>query len=180
MGHLAAFIMITVDGRHEGPDGSFDFWNVDNPEFEQFSIDQLDRADTLVFGRTTFEGMAAYWPSEDVRTGSPQLAQRMNDTPKLVVSRTLTSTEWQPTTIVDDLARVADHEGDALVLGSNRLVAALADAHLLDELRLMVNPVAIGSGSPVLDGLTERLQLKLLDVDRFDSGNVLLTYGGLD
>ena len=123
--------------------------------------------------------MASYWPSEDARAGSPQLARRMNDMPKAVVSETMASTDWQPTTIVDDPARLASQHGDALVLGSSRL-ASLADACLLDELRLMVNPVVIGGGAPVLDGLTARLDLRFRDVRTFDSGNVLLTYGRCD
>lgn len=144
MATLAAFLMTTVDGFHEGPNGAFDFWTVDNDEFEQFSVAQLDRASTLVFGRVTYEGMAEYWPTDDARSSSPDIAVLMNDMPKIVVSRTLTDVEWQPTTIVDDVAGLdalaAEPGEDLLVLGSSELVAALAQQRRLDELRIMVNP----------------------------------------
>jgi dihydrofolate reductase len=104
----------------------------------------------------------------------------MDDMPKIVVSRTLTDVEWQPTTIVDDIARLgilATEPGkDVLVLGSSTPVAGLAQGRLLDELRIMVSPVAIGAGRSVLASLSRRLLLRRRDVDRFDSGNMLLTY----
>lgn len=174
---LAAFVMVTVDGYHAGPNEAFDFWSVDNDEFERFSVEQLDQAETIVFGRKTFEGMVAYWPTDEARAGSPRIAERMNAKPKLVVSRTVKSVDWQPTTIIDNVSRLGSLDRDALVLGSSQLVACLARLGLLDELRLMINPIAIGAGSAVLSTLTDRLPLHLRDVDRFDSGNVLLTYG---
>lgn len=173
---LAAFLMTTADGYHQGAGGAFDFWNVGNAEFEEFSDSQLEQADTIVFGRRTFEGMASFWPSQDARDASPRTAMLMNRTPKIVVSRTLTQTEWQPTEIVQDIAELAGRPGRSLVLGSSMLVASLADAGLLDELRLMINPVVLGQGSPVLAGLGTRRPLELAGVDRFESGNILLTY----
>lgn len=100
----------------------------------------------------------------------------MNAKPKLVVSRTMASAAWQPTTIIDDVSGLATLDGNALVLGSSQLVSSLAQAGLLEELRLMVNPIAIGDGGTVLDALTDRLPLDLRNVTQFESGNNLLTY----
>lgn len=181
---LAAFLMTTVDGFVEGPNGAFDFWAVDNDEFERFSVDQLDRAGTLVFGRVTFQGMASYWQTDAARSDSPDIAARMNALPKVVVSRTLEWAQWRPTTIVDSVAGLGsiatEPDRDLLVLGSSRLVAALAEHRLLDELRIMVNPVAIGRGRPALASLPEYVRLHLRDVRQFASGSVLLTYGVKD
>ncbi len=77
-----------VDGYYEGPDQELDFWIVDD-EFAEFSTEQLDEVDTLVFGRVTYGGMAAYWPTPAAKEQDPQLAARMNGLPKIVVSRTL-------------------------------------------------------------------------------------------
>ncbi len=177
MGSITAFIMVTVDGCFEGVDGAFDFWTVDE-EFERFSDGQLDHFDTLVFGRRTFEGMAEFWPTRDAIEASPDTARRMNTKPKLVVSRTLTSVEWSPTDIVgtvDELARRRDADGSMLVLGSPHLVGSLLEGELVDELRLMMNPVAVG-GTSLAKAFSGRVDLDLVDVERFESGNALLRY----
>src|SRR5919199_5642727 len=83
MRKMFAFLMTTLDGYDEGPDQEFDFWNVDE-EFAEFSAQQLAEADTLVFGRVTYEGMAAYWPTPEAKDDDPQVAAMMNDLPKLV------------------------------------------------------------------------------------------------
>jgi dihydrofolate reductase len=92
-------MMATVDGYYEGPNQEFDFWIVDD-EFDEFSVEQLDEADTLVFGRVTYEGMAAYWPTPAAEEDDPRVAARMNSTPKVVISRTLDKAEWANTRVV--------------------------------------------------------------------------------
>lgn len=177
MGSITAFLMVTADGCYEGVDGAFDFWTVDEG-FERFSDGQLDEFDTLVFGRRTFEGMAEFWPTRDAIEASPETARRMNTKPKLVVSRTLTSVKWSPTDIVDtvdELARRRDPDGAMLVLGSPHLVGSLLEVGLVDELRLMVNPVAVG-GASLADAFSGRVDLDLVNVEQFESGNVLLRH----
>jgi dihydrofolate reductase len=178
---LASFVMTTVDGFYEGPDGEFD-WPVVDDEFNTFAVDQLDRADALVFGRVTYEGMVQYWTTDDAATDSPAVAQRMNTMPKFVVSTTLHHADWDGTTLItgsldqamSDLK--AQPGRDLLVLGSPGLTASLGLAGVLDELRVMVTPVALGQGKSLLRSLTNRLSFQLLDVRQFASGNVLLTY----
>lgn len=179
MRHLASFIMTSLDGFHEGPGHSLDWHHVD-AEFNRFANDQLDRADTLIFGRRTYELMASYWSTPDALRDDPEVASRMNDMPKLVLSRNLPAADWAGTTILrgtDELAALRARDGrDMLVLGSARLTASLAGSGLLDELRIMINPVALGRGTSVLDGLDGSLELRLLTTRTFESGNVLLTY----
>ncbi len=176
---IAAFVMLTIDGFYEGPDGAFDFWKLDD-EFEQFSNQQLDDFDVIVFGRRTYDGMAEYWPTNDAVEHNPEMAERMNDMPKLVVSTTLSSPTWQGTTVVpsvDELDRLRRQSGESmLVLGSPNLVGSFMQRALLDELRIMVNPVAIGHGAAFADAVTQRVHCSLEDVRRIGSDNVLLNY----
>jgi dihydrofolate reductase len=181
MRKIFAFIMTTLDGYYEGPDEAFDFWVLDD-EFRQFSIEQLDEADTLLFGRVTYEGMAAYWPTPAAQQEDPEVAARMNDLPKIVVSRTLEKAEWSNTRLIDDqvrdeLTKLKQQPGkDIAILGSSDLTASVMRMGLLDELRIMINPVVLGAGRSVFSTAGERVGLKLLESRPFSSGNVLLSY----
>jgi dihydrofolate reductase len=178
---LASFLMTSLDGFHEGPNHELDWHNVDD-EFRDFALQQLNAADTLIFGRVTYEMMAGYWTTEAAAGGDPLVAAKMNGMPKLVVSRSLASADWSSTTLIsgdleDAMAELKPRDGgQLLVLGSARLTASLAESGLLDELRVMVNPVVLGRGSPLMHSLGSRLRLELLGSRIFGSGNVLLTY----
>jgi dihydrofolate reductase len=178
MRKIFAFLMVTMDGYDEGPAQEFDFWNLD-PEFDEFSVEQLDEADTLLFGRITYEGMAAYWPTAAAQQDSPAIADRMNGYPKLVVSRTLEQADWTGTEIIRDpaeLAALRRRSGrDIAVFGSSALTTTLVRLALLDELRIMVNPVVLGAGRSALRG-GGMSRYRLLRTRVFDSGNVLLCY----
>jgi dihydrofolate reductase len=181
MGILASFIVTSLDGFYEGPNGEFD-WLIPDEEFNDFAVRQLDGADTLGFGRTTYQYMAEYWPTEQAQVNDPAITSRMNTKPKLVFSSSLQEATWSATTIVRN---EADEEvqairattgGELLVIGSAHLTARLVEAGALDELRIMVSPVVIGRGRSLFEDLKERVALTLLRVRPFDSGNVLLTY----
>ena len=182
MRKLAAYIGISLDGFYEGPDREFDFFVVDD-EFNEFSVEQLDGAGALVFGRVTYTGMAEYWPSAQARQGNSAVAMRMNAMPKVVVSSTLRDASWTGSTLLQGdveggmKALKSEPGRELLVLGSPQLTASLANLGLLDELRIMVNPVALGQGKSLFTSMRERLNLRLLNVKPFRSGNVLLTYG---
>jgi dihydrofolate reductase len=178
---LASFIFISVDGFYEGPNGELDWSNVD-AEFNDFAVRQLDAADTLGFGRATYEHMAAHWPTEQAKANDPAITCRMNDKEKLVFSRTLTDACWSRTTVVRGEA--AEHirtikavaGKELLVIGSAHLTANLAQAGLLDELRVMICPIVLGQGRSLFEDLRGRVSLTLLRVRQFDSGNLVLTY----
>src|SRR5262245_39277731 len=99
MRKLISFMVVTLDGYYEGPNGEFDWPNVDD-EFNEFAINQLDDIDTLRFGRATYDGMASYWPTPAAIEDSPDVAGRMNSVDKIVFSSTLEAADWQNTTLV--------------------------------------------------------------------------------
>ena len=181
MRKLIAFIVMTLDGYHEGPNQEFDWPNVDE-EFDEFSVSQLNDIGLLVFGRATYEGMAAFWPTELAAAESPQITEFMNSVPKVVVSNSLRSADWNNTTLVTGdvsqaVAELKNQPGkDIAVFGSSTLTASLLEEDVVDELRVMVNPVLLGAGHSLVAGLTRRVQLELQRSTTFRSGNVLLCY----
>lgn len=174
---IASFIMTTLDGFFDGP-GLWEIdWHNTDEEFNDFAAEQLDDFDVLVFGRTTYQGMAGYWPTEEAIRSDPEVAARMNGAPKIVVSRTLNAPEpaWNNTTLAKDLRDLPSNK-KLLVLGSAVLTTSLLEEGHLDELRVMVNPVLIGSGRSLASSATRRIPLRLVSRREFRNGNVLLTY----
>ena len=174
-------MMISLDGFFEGPNHDLS-WHVVDAEFSAFANRQLDDADVLLFGRRTYELMAGFWQTERARTKSPEVARRMNGTKKIVFSRTLQKADWENTRLVKEkigaeVMGLKNQPGkDLLVMGSSNLCASLIEEGVLDECRVMVNPVMIGSGTSLFSGLKAKCGLELADMRRFQSGNVLLTY----
>lgn len=181
MSAVVFFMVVSANGFYERGPWGIDWHRVDE-EFNEFAIAQLDSVDALVFGRRTYEGMARYWPTPEALASDPEVAGRMNAIPKIVVSTTLERAEWANTRLVrgsvaDEIAKLKrETPRDVLVMGSSDLAASLAGYDLIDEYRLMVNPVFLGEGKPVLAGVAKDVPLTLRDVRRFRSGNVLLTY----
>jgi dihydrofolate reductase len=174
------FEMATLDGYHETLESSLDWHTVDD-EFQDFALRQLGEADTLLFGRRTYDLMAAFWPTAAGPGAHGQIAEAMNSLAKVVVSTTMTTASWAPTTIISadvegELGRLKAKPGaDIALIGSSALAASLLSLGLLDELRIMINPVVLGGGRPQLAG-ADRADLSLTGVREFRSGNVLLTY----
>jgi dihydrofolate reductase len=179
MRRILFFMLVSANGYFERGRWEID-WHHTDEEFNAFALEQLDEAGILVFGRVTYEGMAAFWPTPAAIEGEPGTAKRMNALPKVVVSRTLERAEWSNTRIVrsvDDVAALKREDGkDALVLASSDLTVALSERGLIDEYRILVNPVALPSGKPLFEGLTRDLPLTLVGSRVFGNGNVLLRY----
>ncbi len=181
MRKVALFMMVTLDGYFEGPNQQIDWHNVDE-EFNDFAIQQLDEVDTLLFGRRTYEMMASYWPTEGARKDDPDVAGRMNATAKLVFSKTLSKPQWENTKLIkNDFAaevrkRKQEPGKDMIIFGSSELGVTFLREHLLDELRIMINPIILGSGHALFQGIDDKLKLNLLKTRVFRSGNVLLVY----
>jgi dihydrofolate reductase len=175
------FNMISLDGFFAGPKGELDWHNVDK-EFNAFAVEQLKEIETLVFGRVTYELMAGYWPTPIAVKNDPVVAERMNSLAKLVFSKTLNSVEWSNSRLVEgnpaqEIAKLKSGKGKALaILGSAVLSASLMETDTIDELRIMVNPVILGSGMPLFRNGNSRHPLKFVGSRAFRSGNVLLTY----
>ena len=175
------FMMVTLDGFFEGPDHEIDWHNVDE-EFNDFAIDQLNEVDALLFGRVTYEGMASYWPTQLAIEDDPIIAGKMNAVPKIVFSRTLDKAEWNNSRLVkehiaEEVSKLKQQQGrDLAIFGSSDLAVSLLQMGLIDELRIMVNPVVLGNGKRLFAGIDEKLNLKLLKSRTFRSGNILLYY----
>jgi dihydrofolate reductase len=181
MRKVIMFNMVTLDGFFAGPNGEIDWHNVDG-EFNEFAIDQLGSADGLLFGRVTFQMMASYWPTEAATTDDPIVAGKMNALPKVVFSRTLVKAEWSNSRLVkgnvaEEITKLKQQPGkDLLLFGSADLASTLTRLGLIDEYRVMVNPVVLGSGKPLFKDVHQRFGLKLEKTKTFRNGNVLLYY----
>jgi len=177
---MYSFMITSADGYHADAGQTLDWHNVDE-EFSQFALAQLRGAGTLVFGRVTYELMAAFWPTPAGQESDPDVAKTMNTTPKIVISRTLAQATWAGTQIIsshaqEELAKLKQQPGDDIVIpGSSTLTASLLHTGLLDELRILVNPVILGQGRSLFAG-AGKTSLKLLKTQQFTSGNVLLYY----
>lgn len=178
---LFMFNLMTLDGYFEGLNHDISWHNVDE-EFNEFAIDQLDEIGILLFGRVTYQLMASYWPTENGIKDDPVVAGKMNSLPKIVFSRTLKKADWNNTELIrddveDKISSLKRESGKEIaILGSANLAASLIRAGLIDEYRIMVNPVILGSGVPLFKSLDENLRLKLVKTKTFKSGNVLLYY----
>jgi dihydrofolate reductase len=181
MRKLVIFMMVTLDGYFEGPDHEIDWHNVD-AEFNENAVDMLSHAGVLLFGRVTYQLMVNYWPTEMALRDDPIVAERMNSLPKVVFSRTLEKVEWNNTRLVkenaaEEIMKMKETPGkDLVILGSSNLAMTFIEKNLIDEFQIMVNPVVLGSGHPLFNGIVERLKLKLIKTKVFQSGNVMLFY----
>ncbi len=171
--------LITLDGYFEGANP----WEIDwhrhvvDDEFDALSLKQIRAADTLLFGRVTYEGMAAFWPSQQ-----GEVADLMNGMQKVVFSRTLKGVTWANTRILrgevrDEVRRLKQQRGkDLLIFGSGGLCSTLMKDRLIDEYRVGVVPIVLGGGTSLFKPEEESTRLKLVESRSLKSGCVYLRY----
>jgi dihydrofolate reductase len=179
MRRLIMWNMVTLDGFFEGAKS----WEIDwheyvwGEELEQLSKEQLRSADVLLFGRVTYQGMAGYWASE-----KGEIADFMNNIPKIVFSRTLEKAAWNNTKLVkenaeQEVAKLKQQPGkDLFIFGSANLSSTLMQHGLIDEYRLGLTPVILGGGNPLFKASPNRMKMKLLEARPLKSGCVILRY----
>ncbi len=179
MRKLIMWNIITLDGYFEGNQN----WDLPfhlvvwGQELEKLSIEQLKSADYLVFGRVTYEGMAAYWTNEE-----GEIAKLMNEIPKLVFSKTLKSAEWNNTTLIsenasDEIRKLKEEGGkDMYVFGSANLSETFVNDNLFDEYRIGIAPVILGSGRPLFRQGIASKNLSLVSTQQLLTGGVVLKY----
>lgn len=176
--------VITLDGYFEGKQKwDLSFHNVIwGQELEKMSIEQLKSADYLVFGRVTYEGMAAYWTKAEGETAEQEVAVLMNNIPKIVISKTLKSAEWNNTIIISENAsaeiqKLKEQDGkDMYVFGSANLSETFINDNLFDEYRIGIAPVILGSGQPLFrQGITSN-NLSLISTQQLLTGGLVLKY----
>lgn len=175
MRKLIASEYVTLDGVMESPEKwSLQFFDEDAAKY---AYDQLFASDALLLGRVTYEGFAAAWPS---RAGD-EFADRMNGLPKYVVSTTLEEAEWNNSTLIkniaEEVAELKRQPGqDILIYGSGELVRTLMRHDLIDEYRIWLHPIVVGSGKRLFEDEGEARVLSLVHSTTFGSGTVVLSY----
>ena len=185
MGRIVVTEFVSLDGVAEDPGGAEDFeyggWAFEfsrGEEGDAFKLEETRSTGALLLGRRTYEGFAAAWPSRE-----GEFADLFNALPKYVVSTTLKDPQWTNTTVLDgdlvqEVRRLREIDGDLVVHGSAQLAQALIANDLVDELRLMVFPVILGTGKRLFGDPGEKKGLRLVDAKAVGDGVVILTYAG--
>jgi dihydrofolate reductase len=184
MRRLVVFNQVTADGYFADVNGDMSFARKDNTdaEWSAFVAENASAGGLLVFGRITYELMASYWPTPRAIVNDPIVAERMNRLPKVVFSRTLVEASWTNTRLVKEglvaeMRRMKNEPGpDMAILGSGSLVSQLAREGVIDEYQIVVNPVVLGAGKTMFDGVREPLTLRLARTRTFGNGSILLCY----
>ncbi len=184
MPRLNMFNSISLDGYFTDTNNDMSWAHAggDDAEFRSFIAGNASGAGGLIFGRVTYEMMAAFWPTPAAAQQMPEVAAGMNRSAKYVFSRHLKKADWANTTIlsgdpVQEIAKLKGGGGPGLtILGSGSIVKQLAAAGLIDDYQLMVCPVILGSGRTLFDGIPGRPSLKLANSRAFKNGKVFLHY----
>jgi dihydrofolate reductase len=184
MGRIVVTEFVSLDGVMEDPGGAEDFkyggWSFEfarGDEGEKFKLDEALGAEALLLGRVTYEGFAEAWPSR-----SGEFADKFNSMPKYVVSSTMGEADWNNSTVLGgDVVETVSNlrqevDGDIVVHGSAQLVQTLQENDLVDELRLMVFPVVLGTGKRLFGDTSDKKSLRLVDSKAVGDGVVILTY----
>jgi dihydrofolate reductase len=182
MRKLIVFNQVSLDGYFVDASGDMSWAHKDDPEWNAFGAENASGGGELVFGRITYEMMASFWPTPQAMQMMPVVAEGMNKSPKIVFSRTLDGASWNNTRLIKgDIAaqmrKLKEETGPGMaILGSGSIVAQLAQAGLIDEYQFVTNPIVLGGGRTMFEGVKEKLHLKLIHSRTFNNGNVLLRY----
>jgi dihydrofolate reductase len=184
MGRIVVTEYVSLDGVMEAPGGGEDFrhagWTFEidrGQEGDEFKLDEALDAEALLLGRVTYEGFAAAWPSME-----GEFADKFNSMPKYVVSSTLEEPEWNNSTVlkgdvVEEVSKLRQGlDGDIVVHGSAQLVQTLLEHDLVDELRVMVFPVVLGTGKRLFGDTSDKKRLRLVDSKMIGDGIAILIY----
>lgn len=188
MRKIIVFNLVSVDGYFAGVDGNIDWHNVDD-EFNKFAVEQTQAIDTIIFGRTTYQIFEEFWPkaliAPETSDDDRKVAQAIDDAEKIVFSKTLKDVTWKNTKLLHEIHPGEIDElkqqpgGDMVILGSGTIVQQFTNFGLIDEYRLLVNPIILGHGRPMFESIKEKLTLKLLNTRSFANGNIMLYYSAL-
>ena len=182
MGRVNVYNFVSANGYFKGQDEDIS-WAYQNASQEEsdFAAENAQGDAILLFGRKTYQMMASYWPTPAAKKNNPGVADRMNKAQKIVFSKTLKHADWDNTKIVsgnmeDEVRKLRQSEKHMTILGSGTIINQLADAGLIDEIQLMIHPVAIGNGTPFLKDIHKKIDLELAKTRPFKNGMVLLCY----
>jgi dihydrofolate reductase len=182
MRKICVFENISLDGFFTDEKNDMSWAHRRDEEWNAFASSNASGEAELLFGRVTYEMMAAFWPTAEAARMLPDVAAGMNRMKKSVFSRTLTAVAWQKTTLVKgDLASEAAHlkqqpGPDLLILGSGSIVSQLTEARLIDEYQIVLTPIVLGRGRTLFETVKDKRPLELTSTRSFKNGNVVLKY----
>ncbi len=182
MRKVHVFNNVSIDGFFTDARSDMSWAHRHDPEWTEFSSGNASGQGELLFGRITYEMMAAFWPTPQAAQMLPKVASGMNAMRKYVASRTLDAAAWQNTTVLKgDLASEvralkAQDGPDIVILGSGTIISQLTASGLIDGYQLVVSPTVLGKGRTLFDTVTDRVGLKLTKSRAFQNGNVVLWY----
>jgi dihydrofolate reductase len=182
MRNVLVFNNLSLDGLFSDGSGGVAWAKRDGGELTEYVKRHAGDVTTYLFGRSTYQMFAAFWPTPAGRAANPYFAELLSARPKVVFSRTLKETTWENTSIepaadARTLERLKTSSGgDCLIFGSGSLVRALASQGLIDEYQLVLNPVVLGNGEPLFGALPRPVDLALIEAKPFKNGTVLLRY----
>lgn len=181
MRKISVFNFLTLNGFYKGVNEDIS-WHRHGGDENKYAEEGAQSESILLFGRKTYEMMAAYWPTPIALEQNKLVAEGINRSEKIVFSTTLQTANWENTRIIskngmEEVAALKNTSGkDMTVLGSGSLVTQLTDAGLIDEYQFMIDPVALGTGTPIFQHINKKLDLELVSSRAFPSGVVLLLY----
>lgn len=183
MGRLIYSMLVSLDGYIEGPNHALD-WAIVDEQFHKYVNDRERDLGAFVYGRRTYEVMAAFWPTADANPAHPDyivdFARIWKSKPKFVFSRTLEKVEWNSKlvrgNVAEEVAKLKQQYRGDLAVGGANLAATLMRLGLIDEYQLYVNPVILGGGTPMFPALSDRIGLRLVETRAFGTGVVFLRY----
>ncbi|HEX3079183.1 MAG TPA: dihydrofolate reductase family protein [Puia sp.] len=184
MRKLIVFNHVSIDGYFTGENGDFRWAHTgsDDPEYQAFVAGNASGEGELLFGRITYDLMAGYWPTPIADQQNPVVAKAMNNMQKVVFSGTMEKASWNNTRlvrtdIVSEIRKMKNEAGPGMVImGSGNIISQLAQEQVIDEYHVIVNPIALGKGRTMFDGMDKMLSLKLICTRSFNNGKVLLHF----
>jgi dihydrofolate reductase len=182
MRKILVFNQVSLDGYFTDVNGDMSWAHKQDPEWNEFVAGNASGESQLLFGRVTYEQMAGFWPTPFALESFPQVAKQMNSLPKVVFSRTLETASWSNTKLVKgelaaEVRKLKEETGpDMVIMGSGSIVSQLAQERLIDEFQIVVNPLVLGKGRTMFEGIEDRFSLKHTGTRSFGNGNVLLSY----
>jgi len=182
MRKILVFNNVSLDGLFSDADGGVGWAKRDSDELTEYVKQSRGNITTYLFGRSTYQMFASFWPTPAGKAASPFFAKILGEGQKIVFSKSLRKAEWENTVIepvadgrtIDRLK--ASKGGDCLIFGSGSLVRDLTQQGLIDEYQLVLNPIILGSGRPLFSPLPKSVELHLLEAKPFKTGTVLLRY----
>jgi dihydrofolate reductase len=182
MPKLVVYNSMSLDGYFTDANGDMSWAHKRDPEWQAFVTENASGGGQLLFGRVTYDLMASFWPTPLAAQSNPIVVDRMNNLQKYVFSTTLETASWNNTRLfkgdlTTEVRKLKQEPGSNIVImGSGSVVAQLAEAGLIDEYQIVLNPLVVGSGRTLFEGVKKKLPMKLAKSRAFGNGNVVLFY----